>query len=212
MKLTEPLVLVDGIERPRFYSPLADTTAGLSGNLPHWDQRGKAAFVTFRLADSLPSEKLVKMREDEAEWLRHHPKPWDTATSREYDEVFNARIEHWLDNGHGECLMRDAAIRALVESALRYFDGARYRLYGFVVMPNHVHVCFMPFEDYVLSDVLQSWKSFSAKAINKALGRSGTVWQKEYFDRYIRNGEHFDRVLRYIRRNDPSVAWLATKG
>jgi putative DNA methylase len=49
------------------------------------------------------------------------------------------RIEEYLDAGHGACWLRRPEIAALVEGALRYFDGQRYRLLAWCVMPNHVH-------------------------------------------------------------------------
>ena len=212
MSFEDSLALSEDVTPPRFFSSLAETTSGLSGNLPHWEQSGKTVFVTYRLADSLPAEKLAVWQGEESDWLSLHPQPWDEDTRREYDEIFNARREHWLDQGFGECLMKDSVCRSIVESSLRHFDGDRYQLYGYVVMPNHVHVCFMPLGGRTVAEVVQLWKSYSAKAVNRNLGRSGTVWQKEYFDRYIRNARHFERVLRYIRRNDPTLAWLATVG
>lgn len=204
---SEPLVLPSGIEPPRFYSPLAETTAGRGSDLPHWEQRHCTAFVTFRLADSLPQGKLEQWRSDESEWLESHPQPWTDETRLEHGRLFDAQFEHWLDSDYGECLMRSDTARRLVEESLRYHDGEHYRLYGYVVMPNHVHVVFTPLGESTVGGIVATWKSFTAHALNKALGRSGRVWQDEYFDRYIRNADHFERALRYVRRNDPRKSW-----
>ena len=183
--LSDRLLIPDGIEYPRFYSPLAETSATTGGNLPHWEQPGKTVFVTFRLADSIPREKLLRWQENEIE-----------------------EKEKWLDTGYGECVLRDFDNQDAVRRTLRYGDGKIYRLYGFVIMPNHVHVVFMPLGENKVCDIVKAWKSVSSRSFGKNLGRSGHVWQDEYFDRYIRNDDHFEYVMRYVRKNDPQNAWL----
>ena len=73
----------------------------------------------------------------------------------------------------------------------RLFDGERYALHAWVVMPNHVHVLCGPAEGWSLPDLVQAWKSYTAKRANTALGRHGTLWQDDFFDRYVR-----DRIFR----------------
>ncbi len=68
-------------------------------------------------------------------------------------------------------------------------------------MPNHVHILIEVFNGFSLSEIIHSWKSFSANQINKLLNRTGQVWMMEYFDRYIRDYEHFDKVVNYIHNN-----------
>lgn len=110
-------------------------------------------------------------------------------------------LEAFLDTGCGECHLRDPRVATLVEGALLFFDGARYALHAWVVMPNHVHVLFTPANGWSLSDVVGSWKSFTSKEANKFLGRAGRFWQPDYFDRYVRNEQHFLRVVEYIEFN-----------
>jgi REP element-mobilizing transposase RayT len=74
-------------------------------------------------------------------------------------------------------------------------------------MPNHVHVLLQTIGNFSLAAILHSWKSYSAKAANQILGRSGEFWQREYYDRLIRNAAEFDRATRYIQEN-PSKASL----
>jgi REP element-mobilizing transposase RayT len=88
-----------------------------------------------------------------------------------------------------------------VETSLWHFDAARYRLLAWVVMPNHVHVVIETRAEYPLSDVLQSWKSFTAKKANSLLGRTGSFWQPEYFDRAIRDERHLLAAIAYIHGN-----------
>ena len=86
---------------------------------------------------------------------------------------------------------------------------ACYRLHSYVVMPNHVHVLFELFAGEDLPRIVQSWKSYTAKRLNELLGRSGNVWREEYFDRLIRNPEHYENVVRYIRKNGEAAKALA---
>ena len=115
-------------------------------NLPHWRQAGCMYFVTFRLADSLPQSLLKQWREERDRWLALNPRPWTPETAREYWRKFQGRKEKWLDAGHGSCALRDPALREVVANALRYFDGERYEMDAFVVMPNHVHALVVPRE------------------------------------------------------------------
>ena len=74
-------------------------------------------------------------------------------------------------------------------------------------MPNHVHVIFVQGADYPLEKLIASWKRFTAERVNGLLGRSGSLWQRDYFDRLVRDGRHFANCVCYIRRN-PQKAWL----
>ena len=169
--------------------------------LPHWQQSDKLIFVTWRLADSLPQEKLAEFEKAKTAWLAEHPLPWDEATETEYHVTFSNEIDAWLDAGAGECILRDPDIAEIVKSALLHFDGERYVMDSFVVMPNHVHVLFQLKEGFKLEDVLHSWKSFTAKNINTKIGGDGAVWQRDYWDRIVRGGKHAENLRRYIERN-----------
>ena len=127
----------------------------------------------------------------------------------EYRELFSERIQRWLDAGHGSCILRQAEVRQIVEDALRHFADIRYSLYAFVVMPNHVHVLFMPEEGCDGRKIVQGWKSYTAKVINRVLRRTGAVWQKESYDHLVRDVEEFKAIRAYIRRNNAKLAYDA---
>ncbi len=131
-------------------------------NLPHWEQEGCTYFVTFRLADSLPKRKMDGLQREKEVWLRHHPQPWSESDRNEQERRFVQKIQAWLDQGDGGCELKSPEIGGIVESALRYFDGQRYALDEFVIMPNHVHALFQPMEGQSLERTLHSWKSYSA--------------------------------------------------
>jgi putative transposase len=75
-------------------------------------------------------------------------------------------------------------------------------------MPNHVHALFVQNPLWPLEKLLQSWKRFTTREINKPLDRTGKLWQRDYFDRLVRDERHFENCVRYIRRN-PQKASLA---
>jgi len=169
--------------------------------LPHWEQQGATYFITFRLADAVPQKLLRQWKEELENWRKFHPEPWDASTKYEYQKRFQDAREQWLDQGHGECIFRQSQIAATVANSLRHFNGVRYALDSFVVMPNHVHVLVRPHEGHALSEILHSWKSFSAKEINKFRERSGIVWQDENYDRMVRDFEELERYRDYIKEN-----------
>ncbi len=193
------------------------------GNLPHWRQNGTTYFVTFRLADSLPKEKLKAWKLERDEWLIANPKPsvdavspphsfparergGDTASTlkewqREYRKRFTKRFDQWLDAGEGGCILKTPEVRAVLEESLRCFCGDRYGLHGYVIMPNHVHVLVTPFGEHTLSKIIKGWKSISTREINALLERKGSVWQKESFDHVVRNAESVQKFSKYMDEN-----------
>lgn len=54
---------------------------------------------------------------------------------------------------------------------------------------------------------MHSLKSYTANELNKLTQKMGTVWQREYFDRFIRTESHYFNTLKYIHEN-PVVANL----
>ncbi|OCC01619.1 hypothetical protein BA190_27985 [Labrys sp. WJW] len=172
-------------------SPLKPTAEWHSrGYVPHWEAGEEPQAVTFRLAASLP----VKLRMQWQAELSHLPK-------EQWPDEERKLIERALDAGHGEAVLARAEIAALVENALLFFDGERYRQHAWVIMPTHVHVLSTPVVSSSLSSIVHSWKSFTAKAINQQLGRTGKVWFEEYYDRKIRSERHFEAVRFYIEQN-----------
>lgn len=169
--------------------------------LPHWQQDRVFLFVTFRLADALPTTQLKQWNSEKRTWLGLHPEPWQEAEEREYHERFSRRMDKWLDQGRGSCVLREPQLANVVAKALQHFNGIRYELAAFVVMPNHVHVLFRPMQGFALASIVKSWKGFTARQLNKQLGRTGRFWQGDYWDRLIRNRGHFMSCLQYIREN-----------
>ncbi|MFN0127983.1 MAG: hypothetical protein ACKV19_14985, partial [Verrucomicrobiales bacterium] len=167
-------------------------------DLPHRYQPGATVFATFRLADSLPRAALERWAEERDRFLAAHPKPWDEKTWTAFRREFPERLEAWLDEARGDCLLRDPRIGVMVESALKHFDGDRYVLDAYAIMPNHVHVIFKPLAGHEMGAILHSWKSFTAKEINRLLGRRGQVWEHESFDHLLRSAAQLRRLRGYV--------------
>lgn len=162
------------------------------GVLPHLSKPGGTYFVTFCLADVAPARAAERQR-----ILRDEPA-----------EKVADRTD--LDPSSGACILKQPELAAIVEDALVFFQGERYALSAWVVMPNHVHAVVTPFDERTLSEILQSWKSFTAHEINRKLGRRGRLWQKESFDHLVRNAEGFERFVDYTERN-PVAAGLVDR-
>jgi REP element-mobilizing transposase RayT len=188
------------MNEPQFLDPHAEVA--LSQNrLPHWQQDNCTYFVTFRLADSVPQPLLDQWAGEREAWLRWHPQPWPPEVEREYLERFARLVEQWLDELHGSCLLRAGDPQRIVAAALQHFEGQRHQQHAWVVMPNHVHTLVSLRNGATLDKLLQSWKGFTAHEINRLNGQHGAFWQKDYFDRLIRNADHFWNCVRYIRHN-----------
>jgi len=170
-------------------------------DLPHWQQVGRSYFITYRLADSLPAEKLNEMRHQRAEWLAANPPPWTEELNQQYHHLFGKRIESWLDAGSGSCVLKAPAIAQIIAENLFHFDGDRYLVEGVVVMPNHVHLLVHLAEAETLPKLLHSWKSSTAKHIGALLGTTGDLWQDEYFDTLVRSADHLGNLRKYIWDN-----------
>jgi REP element-mobilizing transposase RayT len=159
------------------------------GYLPHFDGGAVPQFITFRLADSLPQSLVGKWRQE----LRCLSEP-------EAASQLRRRIEEYLDRSTGAAWLRNPTLAGLTEEALRHFDGERYLLHAWTVMPNHVHALITPRGDHRVAEIIRSWKSYVANEAHK-IGWSGKLWQREYFDRFIRNERHFAATLGYIEDN-----------
>lgn len=178
--------------------------------LPHWTRERATYAVTFRLADSLPQTVLVgwlQEREDIEAVAAKEGRRLSLSEENRLRALNVERIETYLDAGHGECYLSDSRIAGGIGDALKHFDGERYRLHAWCVMPNHVHVLVEPIVPQTLIAILHSWKSFTAHAANRILKRAGMFWQTEYYDHLIRDDEEFDHAMRYIEEN-PAKAGL----
>jgi REP element-mobilizing transposase RayT len=174
-----------------------------SERLPHLKIAGSTYFVTYRLADSLPAETLARLREElEAERRRFPEDTPENVREAELRRGHFRRVEAWLDKGHGSCCLRRPEIAGLIADNLRFFDGVRYALLEWVVMPNHVHVLVRPRGNFTLGGIVKTWKQYTARHVKAPLGwGKGRFWQIEAYDHWVRNERELERIRGYIRRN-----------
>jgi len=119
----------------------------------------------------------------------------------EFHRRFTAQFHAWLDAGGGACWLRQPKHAQIVADTLRFFDGERYLLDHFVIMPNHVHILVTPAPKHDISAIERSWKTFTARKINGLLGRKGSFWQAETYDHIVRSEEQLAHYRRYIAEN-----------
>ncbi len=162
------------------------------GYLPHRDEPGLLQMITYHLQDSLP---LALLQAD--------------AGSEEDDAARREKIEAWLDEGWGGCLLSDPRVAQIVEDSLLHGDGKSYSLLAWVIMPNHAHVLIETYEGYPLDRVVGAWKGYTAKQVNALLGRQGSLWRADYHDRYIRDEDHLEQAVLYIHGNPMRAGLVA---
>ena len=160
------------------------------GYMPHIETGEIPQLISYHVAGSLPKSVV---------------NGWNEQLQYENDQEkrfkIRLRIERYLDEGHNHLFLTNSEIGSLVENAFGYFDGQQYRLHAWVVMPNHVHVLITILPGYQLSRIVGSWKSFTAHEIKKIVSIEGSVWQIEYWDRFIRNERHYQNAISYVHTN-----------
>jgi REP element-mobilizing transposase RayT len=178
------------------------------GDLPHWRQEGALYFVTFRLSDSLPQSKLQQWRNARDDWRDANPNATHTQLVQ-FSMMQRRRIEHWLDQGYGSCVLRSPMARQIVEDAIRHFADKRYELGPYTVAPNHVHVILRTALGIDLSQVLHSWKRHTSSALRRLTEVAAhfprgerSLWQAESFDHIVRNSLSLERFSNYIMDHD----------
>ncbi|MFI5384532.1 MAG: glycosyl hydrolase-related protein [Fimbriimonadales bacterium] len=177
--------------------------------LPHWTRENATYHVVFRLADAVPTQV-------QREWKVERKRLEELAIAGrltnkeefEYRRLLEQKIEDFLDAGHGSCQLRERAAAGAVRGALEHFDGERYGLVAWCVMPNHVHVLVQPFPGHTLDEVLHSWKSLMSNKVNSLPGRRGPLWQSESYDHLVRNMDELYKLREYVLQN-PAKAKLS---
>jgi putative transposase len=192
-----------------------DTKRGFKGwyasnDLPHFDAPGTQQFVTYRLADAMPAARRSE---------------WKAFLALEDDLEKQRKIEKYLDKGYGRCHLRNPRIADLVQENLWHHDGVKYRLLAWVLMPNHLHALIETW-NVPLGEIVKGWKSYTAKQalkilrggdslslqtpnlnLNQKSSRLQTFWEEDYFDSYVRDDDHYRRIVHYIE-NNPNKAGL----
>ena len=88
-------------------------------------------------------------------------------------------------------------------------DGVSSYLHAAVVMPDHVHLILQPYPQFRLPQVMQRIKGVSAHRVNHMLGRRGSLWTEESFDRIVRLGESIREKSEYVCENPVRAGLVA---
>jgi len=198
--------------------------------LPHWQPDAATVFVTYRLANSLPEGVLAALREEQARLVKQPPRRGETEEQRtlRLSRQSFALVDKALATAtDGVAWLAEPRVASLVQRNLWHWDGKRYRLHRYVIMPNHVHILIEPLpivaqavslQDptplaalegkqadslrYVpLRKILQSLKGYTARHANKLLRRTGPFWQRESYDHWVRDQREYARIVNYIDSN-----------
>ncbi len=189
------------------------------GYLPLWEAEGATYSITFRLADSLPQTVLdsnVRERQGILDTAAQLKRPLTAQENIRLAELFSEKIETALDQGIGECHLRHPQIGQLVFNAIKHFHPARYELFTWCVMPNHVHALLPPQRPTLpryhppLLEILHRHRSQQNPKKSQ-----GTFWMPEYYDHLIRDLKDFNHAHEYILNNPKKAKlenwpWIAT--
>jgi REP element-mobilizing transposase RayT len=177
-------------------------------NLPHWTCEAAIYHVSYRLSDSVPAgvrEAWGRERESIIATAAQLGRPLSEEEEKRLQYLYSEKIERFLDAGHGACHMNNSDIADIVANALCHFEGQRYRLHAWSVMPNHVHAIAEPLRGQDLGKIVHSWKSFTANEANKVLKLSGQFWQHEPYDHIIRSEKEYRFQVDYVWNNPDKV-------
>ena len=116
-------------------------------NLPHIHPRDGIFFITFRLANSLPTNILKKLKEENDSKIKLFEKKFNK-NNKEFDrEKYNlekryfAKFDKWLDrSSEGPKWLKDVLIATTIANKIHELNSTRYRLIAYCIMSNHVHL------------------------------------------------------------------------
>ncbi|GAB1365869.1 transposase [Candidatus Cloacimonadaceae bacterium] len=181
-----------------------------SRNLPHKYDTDKPVFITYSLKFSLPEAVMAEYSQRKENWekqLLELSKDDRAEKLKSKDGLIFAWFDEPLDKTPDiPRILHQPEICDIIKESFQHFDGLRYKLLAYSVMPNHVHVVIFPLrqedgEAYSFHHIIYSWKRFTANAINKLLNRKGSLWQKEGYNRLIKDEMELGRVVNYVLNN-----------
>jgi putative transposase len=188
-------------------------------NLPHIQPRGATFLVNFRLAGSLPSAVIEKLRTESEELETRLSKikslqEKDKLKDREGRKLFGKWDEALHQSRTGPFYLKDDNIARIVSESIMYHNGAWFDVEAYCIMPNHVHLVLTPYEssdfaDYSLTKIMHNIKRNSAYQSNQILGRTGAFWQQENYDHFARDKAELERIIKYVLYNPVKAGLIA---
>lgn len=176
--------------------------------LPHLQPKNGVFNICFRLAGTLPREKVIQLKQERTLQIKQLRKSIEDeellkSILQKEQILYFGKYDELLDNGnYGPHFLKQPAIAALVAECFLYWHNqGRYKLVCYAIMPNHVHVILYKIQK-PLFRILQTIKIYTAKEANKLLDRTGEAfWHSESYDNLIRNREEFRIKVQYVLMN-----------
>ena len=164
--------------------------------------------MTLRLGDSLP--KAIIDRLSEVQRTIEAIEAGSSAFLGLQRRYFQT-MEKYLDAGAGVCALQEARIAAIAAQELAALEEWEVEVPHYTVMPNHLHALIVPHPDcrHSLADIMKRLKGRTAHRIRRQLPGENPVWQREWFDRWLRDDSEWDKVVNYIRQNPVKARLVA---
>ena len=149
--------------------------------LYHYSRLNTHQFVTFRTQDSVD------------DYLQKIQRRADLSISQK-----QMKLDSYCDQSNKGCYLNGEVID-IIDGYLMKLEPAFYRLIAYSIMPNHVHLLFQQKQE--LKEIMKRVKGGTALLVNKYLLRHGKLWERDYFDKSIRDEKHFLLTYEYIKNN-----------
>jgi REP element-mobilizing transposase RayT len=175
-------------------------------NLPHWQPENAVFFVTISLDGSLPKYILGELKaERDYEIKKLKEKGLSEAEAKisinNLQAFYFGKYDDLLDNPQNGIrhLATPEVIKVVTDSS-HYLDGKDYKMVCYTIMSNHIHLIIYKLQK-PLHKILMSFKGFTGKGANKIITEQGSFWQREYYDRVIRDRKELTEKIRYTLFN-----------
>ena len=149
--------------------------------LYHYSKFDTYQFVTFRTQDSVE------------DYLQRVKKISGLSVSKK-----QMNIDSYCDQSDKGCCLNGEVID-IIKNHIKQLDPEFFVLIAVSIMPNHMHLLFQQKQE--LQEIMRKVKGGTALLINKHLARHGKLWERDYFDKAIRDQRHFTLTYEYIKNN-----------
>jgi len=156
--------------------------------------------VTVRCHDSLPAEVVARLQEIQQSIQQVESQ---SEESVQLKRRYFLMMEKFLDAGGGKAPLRRPEAAEVLVAAFAALNQEGVSVPHFAIMPNHWHALLSPLGagSINLHAVMTRLKGRTARGVNLALGRGGPLWQREWFDRWMRDNAEWSRCVEYVRQN-----------
>jgi len=167
--------------------------------LPHWEVEAGFYFITVRCAGTLPKAVTDRLRETQEALAKIEANSTDfEIMQRRYFQT----VEKYSDSHQGFCPFRNTVCAQQMIKSLPDLAEWGWNVPNWVIMPNHIHIIAKTEAGAGdMKTVLSRWKGKTSRLANKTLNRSGSFWQRDWFDRVVRHEAELKRTIEYIRQN-----------